>query len=279
LQEILVCLEGSPSTERAIVHGIALARRLGAGLRGLAIVDEPDIRAGTPSGIGGSSYKQQRDRTLLEDAQNRSEEWMLAFTDRCRAAGLERNVEVVKRIGRPAAIILEELARSDLAVLGREVNFRFETDEDDRKTRDSVLHHARKPMLVVPEKEDEASEAVLIAYDGSSASRRAVESFAASGLAAGRPLHMVSVDDEGARAWEMADRGAETLRAAGMEPTLHNVVSTLSIAGAILELQARLNAGLIVMGAYAHSRIAALIWGSVTRELVDKTTVPLFLHH
>jgi hypothetical protein len=35
---------------------------------GLAIVDEPDIRAGTPTGIGGSSFKHERDEALLAEA-------------------------------------------------------------------------------------------------------------------------------------------------------------------------------------------------------------------
>jgi nucleotide-binding universal stress UspA family protein len=34
-----------------------------------------------------------------------------------------------------------------------------------------------------------------------------------------------------------------------------------------------------VMGAYTKSGLSELIWGSVTRELVERTAVPLFLQH
>jgi nucleotide-binding universal stress UspA family protein len=60
---------------------------------------------------------------------------------------------------------------------------------------------------------------------------------------------------------------------------LHNVVSPLSIADALLELRAKLGAGLMVMGAYTSLRVKELIWGSVTRDLIEKTEVPLYMHH
>ena len=42
---------------------------------------------------------------------------------------------------------------------------------------------------------------------------------------------------------------------------------------------AKVDAGLIVMGAFAHSRLRNLFRGSVTQQLVEKTSVPLFLTH
>jgi nucleotide-binding universal stress UspA family protein len=56
-------------------------------------------------------------------------------------------------------------------------------------------------------------------------------------------------------------------------------VSVLPIADALVEARARLGAGLMVMGAYTKSAFSELIWGSVTRELVEKTRVPLLLQH
>ena len=40
-----------------------------------------------------------------------------------------------------------------------------------------------------------------------------------------------------------------------------------------------LGADMIVMGAFAHSRLRHLFRGSVTQQLVERTTVPLFLSH
>jgi hypothetical protein len=61
IKEALVCLESSPSSEAATRLAITIANDLTAQLVGLAIVDEPDIRAGTAIGIGGTSFKHERD--------------------------------------------------------------------------------------------------------------------------------------------------------------------------------------------------------------------------
>ncbi len=274
---MLVCLEGSPSSGDAVSLAIHMARAMGATLFGLAIVDEPGIKAGTPMGIGGSSYKQQRDTALLKDAELRADEWLERFGAECDAAGVKSTVS--KRQGRPSAVILEESQNHDLSIVAREMNFRFETDELDRQTRGKVLHGARKPVMIVPQGVTRIQGAVLIAYDGSSASKRALNSFADSGLAAGRALHVMTVGDVGATAWEVANVAVQSLKDRGLPAELHNVVSILTIADAILGLRTKLGAGMIVMGAYAHSRIKELVWGSVTQELLEKSGVPLFLHH
>ena len=277
IRQVLVCIEGSPSGARAVEMGVEIARGHGASLVGLAIVDEPDIRAGEATGIGGSSYKKQRDQSLLEDAQRQVAEWLAGFSERCRAAGVP--AQSLEERGRPAATILEEMRNYDLTLMGRHANFTFETAASDRQTRDAVLHQARKPVIVVPEQPPVPSPRVLIAFDGSSASKRAVRSFAESGLGADSELHVASADDDGVHAWEMASRGVDILKEYGLPAEPQSVVSVLPIADALLQVRERLGARMMVLGAYTRSRLSELIWGSVTRALVEKTPVPLYLHH
>jgi nucleotide-binding universal stress UspA family protein len=164
-------------------------------------------------------------------------------------------------------------------VIGRDANFRFEIEETDAATRDAVLKRARRPVLLVPTDRAGSDAVVLVAFDGSGASRRAVAAFAATGLAEGRQVHVATVDDNGAAAWEMAERAVQVLRDAGVAVTTHNVVSPLGTADALLELRAKLDAGWLVMGAFARARIFELISGSVTRALVEQMQVPTYLCH
>ena len=277
IEDILVCLEGSSSGARASEVAIEVAQRLGVPLVGLAIVDEPDINARQATGIGGSSYKQQRDEVLLEDAKAQAKGWLDAFAERCRAAGVTSRALELR--GRPDTTILEELQGHDLTILGRHANFRFETQDEDHQTRDTILRHAGKPVMVVPEGSAAAGPSILICYDGSLASRRALVSFAQSGLAGERPVHVAAVDDDGATAWEIANKGCKLLRELEVRAEPHNIVSTLSIAEAILERRAKLDAGLIVLGAYTRSRFSRMLWGSVTHDLLAASTVPLYLHY
>jgi nucleotide-binding universal stress UspA family protein len=278
LKEILVCLEGSPSTEVATLLATDIALALDASLVGLAIIDEPDIRAGTATSIGGASYKRERDEALVADAQKQAADWVALFERRCREAGASaRSLEVV---GRPADKILEEMEKHDLTVIGREANFRFETESDDSKTRDTILRGADRPVLLVPETAaPKIGSTVLIAYDGSGAAKRALMSFATSGLARSRRVHVATVDDNGHVAREMSERAAAMLDALHVPAKPHNIVSTLSNTEALFKLAGELQAGLVVMGTFTRSRLRELFSGSVTRGLVEKTQIPLFLQH
>ncbi|HVZ73339.1 MAG TPA: universal stress protein [Polyangia bacterium] len=273
----LIGLDDSAGTERATEVAIELARAKGATLVGLTIVDEPDITAGAAMGIGGSSFKQDRDKALIEDAHRRAREFEALFLERCGKAGMP--ARVLEITGRPADAILSEMEHHDLLLLGRDANFRFETEASDKRTWDVVVHRATKPVIIVPEEPAPPTRAAVVAYDGSIAAKRALQAFAASGLAGDRPLHVVTVNASGAIAWEVATEAVEALKVLGVAAQLHNVVSVLPLAEALLQTAVKLGADFIVMGAFAHSRLRHLFRGSVTQQLVEKTTIPLFLTH
>jgi nucleotide-binding universal stress UspA family protein len=215
IKDMLVCLEGSPSSARATDLALRLGLALEATLVGLAIVDEPHIRAGAATGIGGSSYKRDRDAVLLKDAQEHAEAWTEAFLARCRDVGVA--ARALEKRGRPAKTILEEMRRHDLTLIGRNANFLFETETQDNETRDAVVARAPKPVMVVPEEAIETGPRCCSPYDGSTASKRAMRSFVESGLARERPLHVASVGDEGVAAYELAAAGVRAAPAAGLE--------------------------------------------------------------
>jgi len=276
--DILVCLEGSESTASAVEVAIATARATAATLIGVAIVDEPDIVAGAATGIGGASFKRARDATLIADAHAQAAAWLAGFVQRARDAGL--TARTLELAGRPAETLVDEITRHDLTVLGRHVNFKFETQEHDRYTRDRILRRCGKPVIVVPEHPATAGPRVMLAYDGSSAALRALRSFAASGLARQRLLHVATVDDDGANGFEIASQGCALLRREfGLVAEPENVVSAEPIVEALLARRTRLDAGLIVLGGYVPSPLARLMWGSVTHGILEHTVVPVFLHY
>src|SRR5262252_6690118 len=126
IKEILVCLEGSSSSDVSTFLAIDVALERGAALVGLAIVDEPDIRAGAATGIGGASFKHERDEALVADARKQAADWLALFERRCREGKVP--AKALEVVGRPAAAILAETEKHDLTVIGRDANFRFETE-------------------------------------------------------------------------------------------------------------------------------------------------------
>jgi nucleotide-binding universal stress UspA family protein len=277
VKTILVGLEGSTGTARATELAIDVAKPDGATLVGLAIIDEPAITAGAAMGIGGSTYKQERDEQLVLEARHQARDAEQRFLAQARAGGVE--ARVVEVTGKAAETLLAELQHHDLGLLGRYANFRFETDLTDLRTWDTVVHGATKPLIVVPEGPLAKGAAAVLAYDGSLAAKRAMRLFVESGLHRGRTVHIVTVNDSGAIAWELATKAAESLAELGVAAEVHNVVSVLPVAQALIEVAVKVDAGLIAMGAFAHSRLRNFFRGSVTQQLVEKTTVPLFLTH
>ena len=277
IKDVLVCLEGSPSTEAATKTALQMVKAHSAQLCGLTVIDEPQIRAGAATGIGGASYKHERDEALLAEARQSAAKFLGAFDRQCRAANVV--AETRQLVGSAASTILREMQAFDISVMGRDANFHFETEDQDPATRRYILHRSSKPTVLVPATGQPIWQRALVAYDGSSAAKRAIASFTDSGLGHGLELHVATVDNDGAVAWEMASRAVEELKRRGFEATLHNVVSLQSIPDALLETATKVNAELMVMGAYPGSRIRERVWGSVTTDLIERTTISLFLQH
>jgi len=74
-------------------------------------------------------------------------------------------------------------------------------------------------------------------------------------------------------------QAAGRLRAAGIEATARSIVSALPDSDPLVELGTKLGAGLVVMGAFARSRIRELFSGSLTRALVAGSPTPIYLQH
>jgi nucleotide-binding universal stress UspA family protein len=278
IKEALICLESSPSSDAATRLAVTIASELNAKLVGLAIVDEPDIRAGAATGYGGTSFKHERDDALVADARIRAADCLALFERRCREAHVAAST--LELVGRPATSILSEMDARDLTVIGRDANFRYETESNDSATREAILHRATRPVLIVPEEaEGPLGEDIVVAYDGSRAAKRAIASFAATGLARSRKVHVASVDDSGEQAWMLATAGVNLFAELGVVAEANNIVSAHSSVEALVTFAKRINAGLLVMGAFAHNRIAHLFHGSVTRGLIERTTIPLYLQH
>jgi nucleotide-binding universal stress UspA family protein len=55
--------------------------------------------------------------------------------------------------------------------------------------------------------------------------------------------------------------------------------TTATVGAALVELARDCGAGLMVTGAYGHSRLREWVLGGVTRELLERAPVPLLLAH
>jgi nucleotide-binding universal stress UspA family protein len=118
---------------------------------------------------------------------------------------------------------------------------------------------------------------VVVAYDGDPAAAHALHAFQTSGIGAGREVHVVSVHEDGAEAGARAGRAVDYLRVHEIDAQARPVPGSAA-AEAILEAVRLVDAGLIVMGARAGWPLTEMLFGSVTRAIVERADVAMFLH-
>jgi nucleotide-binding universal stress UspA family protein len=140
-----------------------------------------------------------------------------------------------------------------------------------------VVRHAARPVVCVPAAANDHA-AVLIAYDGSPESARALQMFQAIGLANRRDLHLLAVGATADQRYH-AQCAVEYLHVHGHDAQLHLESASAPVGSVIVACARRLSAGLIVMGSCGRSRWKEMIFGSVTQAVLRDSNVPLFLYH
>ncbi len=119
----------------------------------------------------------------------------------------------------------------------------------------------------------------MIAYDGSVQAARVLAAFAATGLGDAGEVHVISARATASDAAERAERACAFLNRHKIKVIVHALASKSPPAEVILEHVRRLKAGLLVMGAYGQPVLREFFVGSVTRRLLEESSVPLFLYH
>lgn len=283
IRSILIGLDTPAHVEALTELGLRWARRFGARLAGLAIIDEPGIRAIEPLGpVGGRPgvnpvYYVGYDNRM-DEVHRRADALLADFAARCERAGLEH--EEVAGVGAPSEVIAREAAACDLILLPLRSHFRFtaqEEEPDDGLLR-PVLRDTPRPIVVVPEG-PAPDGPIVIAYDGSLQAERALSAFEATGLGGTARVHVVSVAADPAEANRRAESARHFLALHGVQAVTHAMTSAAPPAVVLLDQARGLGAGLLVMGAYGQPVLREFFLGSATRSLLAECTIPMFLFH
>ena len=176
----------------------------------------------------------------------------------------------------PLGTQLSLLARvHDLTIL----NAPDEDSDDLRHVLENALFESGRPAIVVPKAGGDADPShIAIAWDGSARAARAVKD-ALPLLQTARRVSIVTIAGEKdlSRMAPGADL-AGYLASHGVEATLATLSATAGDASARLRVYVEEeSAGMIVMGAFVHSRFRQAILGGVTSSLLHASPVPLFM--
>lgn len=280
IKSIVVALDGSGSSANARALGLEIAQRTGAELVGLGVLDVPWVTAPRATPIGAGSYQIHRNEELLAKGRETLRQRVDAFHVECAAASV--GCSAIGAEGDPVEQIEAEADRHDMIVIGRDTNFHGVVGHDIGDTVEKLLHDTPRPLMVAPAEFASRGDpnVVVVSFDGSITASRAMHMFLLLGLAKGREVHVVSVDENKEKARGLAVRGAALFRRHGYKAEAHGVVSRGDPADAILGAVASTRAGRLVMGAFGHDGLLRrILMGSATKRLMREATVPVFVHH
>ena len=275
LKSLLVLLNDARRAYRAPDLALRWAASHDGQLVGLNVLDVESFCGGEAVPLGAMSAKVHRDEVILEDARSRMGLVLDLFQTLCVQAGVSG--KPLSEEGRPADVIAREAQRHDLVLVDHpQPQAAFGTLSSDQLV--AVVKHCPRPLIVVPDRPSTASD-VVIAYDGSLPAARAVQAFAQSGLASGCAVRVVGTAAWYITAAQRVDRAVDYLNLHGISAKAVPIGSEDDPAAVILDHLAVNPTGLLVMGTFGQNMVREVLFGSVTRRLLEHCPVPIFLYH
>lgn len=277
MKSLLVALDDTPCGRAAAVQSLVLAGRSGATVTGASVLDIAALTRPEMVPIGAFRYKLRADVARVGRARERAgraQDWFLA---ECRTRGIAGKALPLE--GDPAEQLRAAAAAHDAIVIGRDADLQDAGESGLEHTVEHLLHANPRPLIVVPERANQALKRVLVAYDGSVPASRTLQLFTLLGLGRDCTIDIVAAGSDG-KAAELAAHQAEAyLGLYGLAATVRPIASS-DHPSEIVEAQAKsLQSDLIVMGAYGHRGWRETLLGSFTTRMLNRCPTALFIHH
>lgn len=281
MTQVLACIDGSPQAAAVCDCAAWASRQLDAPLTLLHVLDQQRYpMSGDLSGIIGlgsreflleelASLDEKRSKLALEEGR------MMLDSARQRVitAGVAQP-DVRQRHGDLVESLRQLEPETRLLVIGKQGEDSGNDLQLIGSQLESVIRTMHRPILVTPASFS-VPTSVMLAFDGSATSRKGIEMLASSPLFRGIPIHLVMVGEDTPANRAPLQGGADALQAAGFE--VHVAIRAGDVEPTLHAYQAEQGIGLLVMGAYGHSRIRQFLVGSTTTSMIRTTTTPLLL--
>jgi nucleotide-binding universal stress UspA family protein len=282
LKTILVLLNDPRRTQQLLDAASALARQFDAHLVGLYIL--PAAKVYSDVGMVATPMVFEGYRDLFT---SKREEVRTKFEARAKQDGLKAEWRVIDSSFPDIADSAIAEARSAELVIASQTDY----GPDGSIERDLVVRlvmESGRPVLIIPKKGHFAprgegiAEKAIIGFNGTKESARAMFD-ALPLLRLVKETRLVWVDPyrQSGEAGEIPGvEEATVLSRHGIKAVAEPMMTTGQNAGEALLMRANdLGADLLVMGAYAHSRMREFVFGGATRYVLEHMTIPVLMSH
>ncbi len=282
IRSILLALADAPENESAQNYAFWLAKKEGSHIHALAVVDITAFEVpmiGSPDGFMPSvvphSFKESQ--ALMNEMNSKCREKLNGFAELCRARDISCSTET--KPGIPPDSVSNSGIAHDIIIVSRGG---YNPAADAKETIDSfvapVIRNSVRPVLVAGMDFREGSEIsnILVAYDGSIHAARALLVAAELASRPGTNCTLVTVVPTEEAGREILAPAEAFLDHHGVHPEKRIEVTTKPSL-VIAELVAAGGVDLLIMGAYGHSPIREVLFGSTTERILSHCSVNVIL--
>jgi nucleotide-binding universal stress UspA family protein len=282
MKTLLVPFYDDAPAEAALEVASRVASRFGSHIEGLFVVRPPQIIDGEGIALADSYVTQLKEegRRLAVRASERYHRSVerLGIPLRGLSAASEGGPSAgwLELHGLEGQIIGDHGRLFDLILVGRDFGQPW---LDWNVMCEAALFESGRPVLVAPARAPEAfGETVAVAWNGSTETARAV---ALSMPVLARATRVLVFDTEG---WTHHGPPSEELtahlRRGGIAAETHRMaLEGRSPGEAILTECTKVEADLLVKGAYTQSRLRQLVFGGATRHILSQAQIPVLFAH
>jgi nucleotide-binding universal stress UspA family protein len=284
LRTLLLPVTGHHDDEVALEVALGLAKFLCAHLAAVCLRPDPVDIVGYVADwssplLAGNTLAMVEDQAQADsrDAGRAFEAWRTRHNlplESERREPVDVSVSWEERIGAPGAILRDMARFADLIVMR---GLGAEGPVDGDAMIDAVLFDAGRPVLLTSHVAPaDPFGTAMIAWAGGREESRAVS--AALPILAG--MARVEIRTVGEHDDVAVDRLVRYLARHGIKATAAQLqTGERSVGDTLLAEAKRLEASLLVMGAYHHSRTRELVFGGATRQIVTHVDMPVLLAH
>ena len=271
---ILVCLNEISRLPQLLKAARHLGVKFNAHIRGLYVI--PGVIFYPSAGYGAGPDIYDGNRVWFQDKQEQARQ---DFETAMKADSIPFDFQLVDS-SNPSIIndVLQNGYDADLILasnLPRDENDTVESDFIER-----LVLSAGRPVLVLPGKGEVKLDfsSIVVAWNDGRESARAVFD-ALPFLQKAKRARVITVDSQVRGALDGATL-AESLDRHGIKIEIASIGSDGAPTGEVLLRAARdENAGLLVLGAYGHSRLTEMVFGGATRYVLKNQDLPVLMSH
>ena len=282
IAKVLACVDRSSYAAHVADAATWAAKAMNADLEFLHVLDRHPEEGGSDDHSGAIGFNAQeallttlaeKDEARVRDMRQAGRLFLGELRERAHTAGAAQ-VDIRQRHGELQETVMEQQRDFDLLVLGRRGASAEVTHRDLDRNVEHLIRSLSRPILTVTDR-FRLPQKALIAFDGRAATRKSIELLSQSALLRGLEVRVVMAGNMQGEADKLLAWAKDRLVAAGFQVTTSFISGDPEIVIARVIKEDSID--LLVMGAYSHSPIRALLFGSKTNELLRSASVPTLL--